>query len=128
MATIQLTKDNFEDIVSKNDYVLIDFWATWCAPCRMFGPIFEAASEQYPDMVFAKVNTEEEQELAAYFQIRSIPTLMIFREQIGLFSQPGALPEPALLDLIKQVRELDMDDVRSKIAEQKAAEGDAAEA
>jgi thioredoxin 1 len=118
MATVELTMDNFEEIVSQNDIVLIDFWASWCGPCRMFAPTFERAAEQNPDLVFGKVDTEAQQELAGAFGIMSIPTLMIFREQVGIFSQPGALPEDALEDLIKQVRELDMEAVHREVADQ----------
>jgi thioredoxin 1 len=115
MATVNLTKDTFEETVLNNDIVLVDFWADWCGPCKMFAPTYEKVSENHDGVVFAKVDTEAEQELAAYFQIRSIPTLMIFRDQIGIFSQPGALPEPALEDLIKQTKALDMDEVRKEI-------------
>jgi len=118
MAAIELTNENYQDTIDKNNIVLVDFWASWCGPCQSFGPVFEAASETNPDMVFAKVNTEEESELAAHFQVRSIPMLAIFREQILVFSQPGALPASALDQLIGQVRELDMDKVRADIAEQ----------
>lgn len=118
MATVELTKANFQDVVGKNAFVIIDFWAPWCGPCRNFAPIYEAASEQHADIVFGKVNTEEEQELAAYFQIRSIPTLMIFRDQIIIFSQPGMLPANAFNDLLGRARELDMDEVRKEIAAQ----------
>lgn len=117
MATINLTKDTFEQTVVDNDIVLIDFWAEWCGPCRTFGPIYEKVSEQYPDIVFGKVDTEDQQELAGYFGIRSIPTLMAFREKIGVFSQPGALPENVLTDLIGQIEALDMDAVRTEIAD-----------
>ncbi len=117
MATIELTNENYQDTIDKNDIVYVDFWASWCGPCQSFGPVFEAASENNPGMVFAKVNTEEETELAAHFQVRSIPMLAIFREQILVFSQPGALPASALDQLIGQVRELDMDKVRADIAE-----------
>ncbi len=120
MATVKLTKDNFEQVITDNDIVFIDFWAAWCAPCRMFAPVFEEASEKNPDIVFGKVDTEDQPELAAYFNIRSIPTLMIFREKIGIFSQAGALPAAALEELITKVRELDMDDVRRQIAEHEA--------
>ena len=115
MATVELTKDTFEDTILSNDMVLVDFWAEWCGPCRFFAPVYEKASEENPDIVFAKVDTEAERELAAYFNIRSIPTLMIFRDKIGIFSQPGALPEAALTDLIDQAKALDMDEVRRQI-------------
>jgi thioredoxin 1 len=115
MATINLTKDTFEETILNNDVVLVDFWADWCGPCKMFAPTYEAVSEKYPNVVFAKVDTEAEQELAGYFQIRSIPTLMAFKEKIGVFSQPGALPEEVLVDLIGQIEDLDMDAVRTEI-------------
>ncbi len=115
MATVNLTKDTFEQTILDNDIVLVDFWAEWCGPCRSFAPTFEKVSEQRDDIVFAKVDTEAEQELASHFQIRSIPTLMAFREKIGVFSQPGALPEDALVDLIGQLEALDMDEVRKEI-------------
>jgi len=115
MATINLTKDTFEETILNNDVVLVDFWADWCGPCKMFAPTYETVSEKYPNVVFAKVDTEAEQELAGYFQIRSIPTLMAFKEKIGVFSQPGALPEDVLEDLIGQIEGLDMDAVREEI-------------
>ena len=118
MATVNLTKDTFEETVLNNDIVLVDFWAEWCGPCKSFAPTYEKVSEKHEGVVFAKVDTEAEQELASYFQIRSIPTLMIFREKVGIFSQPGALPENALEDLIEQAKGLDMDAVRSEIEEQ----------
>lgn len=120
MATINLTKDNFEQTIMENDIVVLDFWATWCGPCQAFAPTFEAVSEKFEDVVFAKVNTEEEQELAAHFNIRSIPTLMVFREQVILFAQPGALPGSALEELITKVKEVDMEQVRAEIAADQA--------
>ncbi len=120
MAAIELTKDNFDEIITGSDIVLVDFWAPWCGPCKTFGPIFEEVSEKYPDAVFAKVNTEEQQELAGHFQIRSIPTLMIFREQIIIFSQPGALPQSALEEVLEKVKALDMVEVRKQVEEQMA--------
>jgi thioredoxin 1 len=120
VAAIDLTKDNFQSAIDDNDIVIVDFWATWCGPCKQFAPVFEAASELHPDIVFGKVNTEEQQELSGEFQIRSIPTLMIFREQIGVFMQPGALPPQALEEIIGKVRELDMDYVRAEVAKQSA--------
>ncbi|MCX4529491.1 MULTISPECIES: co-chaperone YbbN [unclassified Streptomyces] len=116
MATVELTKENFDQTVSENPFVLIDFWAGWCRPCLQFAPVYEKASAANPDLVFAKVDTEAQQELAAAFQITSIPTLMIVRDQVAIFAQPGALPEAALTDLIGQARALDMDEIRAKIA------------
>ncbi len=121
MATVTLTNDNFEQVVTDNQFVIIDFWAPWCGPCRGFAPVFEAASEKHPDIVFAKLNTDEEQELGATFSIRSIPTLMIFREKVIVFSQPGALPGKQFEELIGKARELDMAQVHQEIADQKAA-------
>ncbi len=117
MAVIELTKENFEETVNNNPFVIIDFWAPWCGPCKSFAPTYEKVSEDFPDIVFAKVNTEEEQELAMHFQIRSIPTLMIFRDQIIIYAEAGALPESAFRQLIEQAQALDMDDVRRQIAE-----------
>ena len=124
MATVELTKDNFEDVVTKNDMVVVDFWAPWCGPCKGFAPIYEAASEQHQDVVFAKVNTDEQQELAGHFAIRSIPTIMLFREQVLLFSQPGALPAEGLQSVITQARGLDMQQVHKEIAEQNEQQKD----
>lgn len=126
MATINITKESFEKIITDNDIVLIDFWASWCGPCKQFAPVFESLSEAHPKAVFAKINTEEQQELAGHFQIRSIPTLMIFREQIIVFSQPGAIPPAALEDVLGKVVALDMDDVRRQVAAQGTEEGGAA--
>jgi thioredoxin 1 len=120
MATVELTKDNFNEIVGGGGTVVIDFWAEWCGPCRRFAPTFEAASVEHEDIIFAKVNTEEQPELSQHFQIRSIPTLMVFREQIGIFQQAGALPESGFTELIGQIRAVDMDDVRRRLAEQGA--------
>ena len=126
MAIVNITKDTFRDIISGNDTILVDFWAPWCGPCRQFAPVFDSMSEKHPDVVFAKVNTEEEQELAGHFNIRSIPTLMAFRQQIIVFAQPGALPPAGLASVIEKVAALDMDDVRRQIAAQeKADEGKA---
>jgi len=118
MAVIELTESNFQATIDNNDIVIIDFWAPWCGPCRSFAPIYEKISEKHPDVVFAKLNTEEEQGLATQFNIRSIPTIALFREQIILMMQPGALPESALEDIIKRAQDLDMNDVRKEIAEQ----------
>jgi thioredoxin len=120
MATEKLTMDQLETTIENNDIVLIDFWAEWCGPCKMFGPIFEKASEKHTDVAFTKCNTEEEQDLAGHFGIQSIPTLAIFREKILLFMQPGALPEAALEDIISRIKGLDMQEVRAKIAEESA--------
>jgi thioredoxin 1 len=116
VATVELKLDNFESTIKQDGITLVDFWAEWCGPCRMFGPIFEKASEKYPEIRFGKVDTEAEQELAGMAGISSIPTLMIFRDGILLFNQAGALPEPALVDLIGKVEALNMDEVRAEIA------------
>lgn len=120
MATVNLTAATFEETITGNDIVLVDWWAAWCGPCRMFAPVFEAASKQYPEMVFGKVDTEAERQLAGAAQIMSIPTLMIFREGILLFSQPGALPAQALEEVIQAVKAADMDDIRAQIAAHRA--------
>ncbi len=123
MATVEVTAENFESVVGGADLALVDFWAAWCGPCRMFGPVFERVSEQHPDAVFGKVDTEAQQELAASFGITSIPTLMIIRDNVIVYAQPGALPEPALQELITKARGLDMDQVRASIAERQATAG-----
>ena len=121
MATVDLTEATFEAALADNTIMFIDFWASWCGPCMAFGPVYERVSEDHPDVMFAKVDTEAEQALAGAFGIRSIPTTVVFKEGIGVFMQPGALPEEALQDLVGKVKELNMDDVRAKIAEQEAA-------
>lgn len=118
MATIELTEHNFQETIEKNDMVVIDFWAAWCGPCRSFAPVFETASGKYQDIVFGKVNTEAERALAGSFRVRSIPMLVIIREQVVLFAQPGALPASALDELIEQARALDMTDVHQQVAAQ----------
>ena len=126
MATIELTKDNFEQTVNGNPIVIIDFWAPWCGPCRGFAPVFEKASDAHPDVVFAKVNSDEQQELAGSFNIRSIPTLMVFREKVVLFQQAGALPGQALEQVLVQAKALDMAKVHAEIAAQSAAADESA--
>ena len=121
MATVELTIENFESVIGGADLALVDFWAAWCGPCRMFGPIFEQASEEHPDAVFGKVDTEAQQALAGSFGISSIPTLMIIRDNVVLYAQPGALPAAALEELITKATELDMDEVRTSIAEREGA-------
>ena len=124
MATLELNKENFESTLNDNNILLVDFWAEWCGPCKMFGPTFEKVAEKHQDIAFAKVNTEEQQEIAASFGIRSIPTLGVFKENVLVFMQPGALPETALEELVEKVRGLDMDEVRKQL-EQEASAGKA---
>ena len=121
MATVDLTADTFEPTVEEGGILFIDFWAGWCGPCKAFAPVYERVSEEFPDVVFGKVDTEAEQELAGAFGIRSIPTTVVFKEGIGVFMQPGALPEDALRDLVAKVKDLDMDEVRAEIEAQEAA-------
>jgi thioredoxin 1 len=122
MAVLELTKENFEQVVTGSPTVLVDYWAPWCGPCRSFAPIFERVAEKHPDLVFAKVDTEAEPEIAAHFQIRSIPTLMIFKESVIIFAQPGALPEGALERIVGMAKQVDMEEVRKEIAAQEKAE------
>lgn len=124
MTVQEATFDTIDSLITQNEILIVDFWAPWCGPCRSFAPIFEAAAEAHPDVTFVKANTEADQQLAGYFQIRSIPTLMVFRQQILLFNQAGALPRQALDELIAKVKALDMDEVRSEIV--KAEAGDEA--
>jgi thioredoxin len=126
MATVELNKENFEQTVDSNPIVIVDFWAPWCGPCRGFAPVFEKASEAHPDVVFGKINSDEQQELAAAFNIRSIPTLMVFREKVLLFQQAGALPGQALEQVLSQAKALDMAKVHQEIAAQSAASGEIA--
>jgi thioredoxin 1 len=119
---IELTTENIQSTVMENDIVIIDFWAPWCGPCQSFAPVYDKVSAEHEDIVFAKVNTEDQQQLAAEFNIRSIPTLMVFREQIIIFAQPGAVPEAGLTQLIEQVKSLDMDKVKEDIAKEQAAQ------
>jgi thioredoxin 1 len=120
MAVVELTNDNFEQTIKDNAFVIVDFWAPWCGPCRGFAPVYDKVSADHEDIVFAKINTEDQQELAAHFQIRSIPTLMIFRDQVIIFAQPGALPESSFRQLLGKAQELDMDEVRQQMAAQAA--------
>ena len=123
MATVELTKENFDEVVSSNGMVVVDFWASWCGPCRTFAPVFDQASEEHPDVVFGKVDTEAEHELAGAFGIRSIPTLMVLRDQVVLYAQPGALPAASLQELITRAADLDMAEVNRRIAEERAGQG-----
>lgn len=127
MATTTLTTENFVETIENNDIVLIDFWADWCGPCKMFAPVYDAESNKHEDIVFGKVDTEDQRELGGAMNISSIPTVMAFREGVMVFSQSGAMPPAMLTDLIKQIRELPMEKIHAEIAEQQAAEGDAAQ-
>ncbi|RLE27785.1 MAG: thiol reductase thioredoxin [Acidobacteria bacterium] len=122
MSVIEITQENLTETIDNNDIVLIDFWAPWCGPCQTFKPIFHDAAEKHPEAVYASCNTEEQQELAAMFGIRSIPTVMVFREKVGVFSQPGMLPAEALEDVLGQVKGLDMEEVHAQVTQQKAKE------
>ena len=124
MAAINLTEPEFADTVENNEIVLLDFWAEWCGPCKAYGPVYERVSEDFPDVVFAKIDTEAEPQLAQAFNVRSIPTTIAFKEGIGVFIQPGALPEDALRDLVTKLGTLDMDEVRAEIESQREAEGE----
>ena len=120
MAYVELTKENFEEVITGNEMVVVDYWAEWCGPCKSFGPVFEKVSEDFPGAVFAKVDTQNEQEIASWFQIRSIPTLMIFREKVIIFSQAGVLPEGGLREVVNKAQDLDMEEVHRQVAEQQS--------
>ena len=122
MPVVELTKENFEKVITSNPTVVVDYWAPWCGPCRGFAPVFERVAEANPDVVFAKVNTDDEQEIASHFQIRSIPTLMVFRDQIIVFSQPGALPQNGLEQVVAKAKGLDMEEVRAQISQQETSQ------
>ncbi|MBR68377.1 MAG: thioredoxin [Candidatus Poseidoniales archaeon] len=124
MASLEITEPNFAETIENNQLVLLDFWAEWCGPCKAYGPVYERISEEFPDVVFGKIDTEEQQALAGMFGIRSIPTTMAFKEGIGVFMQPGALPEAALRDLVVKLQELDMDEVRAEMAAQQEGNPD----
>ena len=119
MAVIELSEENFEETINNNAFVIVDFWAQWCGPCKSFAPTYEKISEEFPDIIFGKVNTEEQQGIAGHFQIRSIPTLMMFREQIIIYSEAGALPETAFKDIVERASDLDMAKVREQMSEEK---------
>ena len=123
MATQDLTEEVFAETIENNDLVILDFWAEWCGPCKAYGPVYERVSEEFPDVVFGKIDTEDQQGLAGMFGIRSIPTTIAFKEGIGVFMQPGALPEDALRDLVSKLQELDMDEVRAEMEEREGEEG-----
>jgi len=120
VAYVELTKENFEEVITSNDMVVVDFWADWCGPCKSFGPVFEKVSEDHPDVVFAKVDTQNEQEIVSWFNIRSIPTVMIFRGKVVVFAQPGALPESGLREVVSRAGKLDMVEVNKQVAQQQA--------
>ncbi|MBT5285033.1 MAG: thioredoxin [Euryarchaeota archaeon] len=122
MATQDLTEPIFAETIENNDIVILDFWAEWCGPCKAYGPVYERVSEDFPDVVFGKIDTEDQQQLAGMFGIRSIPTTIVFKEGIGVFMQPGALPEDALRDLVLKIKEIDMDEVRAEMAEKEGNE------
>ncbi|MBT5660924.1 MAG: thioredoxin [Euryarchaeota archaeon] len=122
MATQDLTEPVFAETIENNDIVILDFWAEWCGPCKAYGPVYERVSEDFPDVVFGKIDTEDQQQLAGMFGIRSIPTTIVFKEGIGVFMQPGALPEDALRDLVLKIKEIDMDEVRAEMAEKEGNE------
>jgi thioredoxin 1 len=127
MGTVAVTKESFEDTVAASEIMLVDFWASWCGPCRMFAPVFEKVAEDHPDITFAKVDTEDQPELAGAFRVQSIPTLMVIRDHVVLYAQPGAIPEAALRDLVEQVRAVDMDEVHRAIAEEQASQAPSVE-
>ena len=124
MATLDLTEPEFAEVIENNDIVILDFWAEWCGPCKAYGPVYERVSNEFDDVIFAKINTEEEPELGRMFNIRSIPTTIAFKEQIGVFMQPGALPEDALRDLVVMLKDLDMDEVRQEMESMKAEDSE----
>jgi len=120
MATLELTEPTFAETIENNELVILDFWAEWCGPCRAYGPVYEKVSEEFPDVIFGKIDTEAQPELGRLFNIRSIPTTIAFKQEIGVFMQPGALPENALRDLVKMLKELDMDEVREEMEKRKS--------